>query len=49
MPFDLAGYFEGDIMETARLSVDLLLRQINDPGLTPTEIFYKPEYIALQS
>ncbi len=49
MPFDLAGYFEGDIMETARLSVDLLLRQINEPGLKPTEIFYKPEYIALQS
>jgi DNA-binding LacI/PurR family transcriptional regulator len=47
MPFDLAGYFEGDIMESAQLSVDLLLRQINEPGLAPTEIFYKPEYIDL--
>ena len=47
MPFDLAGYFEGDIMEIARLSIDLLLQQINEPGLVPTQLGYKPEYIAL--
>lgn len=49
MPFDVAGYFESDIMEIARLSIDLLLRQINEPGLVPTQLCYKPKYVTQKS
>jgi DNA-binding transcriptional regulator YhcF (GntR family) len=47
MPFNLAGYFQVDIMDIAGITVDLMLKRINKIPLNQAEICYKPAYIKL--